>query len=78
MDLLDERRPGQGNGARSGHEPVRLILSRNASSISMGLVGCLCVALPIAFEAAGDAYWPLVIAYGGCLVGIAIVGGVGL
>lgn len=51
---------------------VMRILSLNIPSIVVGLVGCLCVALPIAFEVAGIAYWPIVIAYGGVLIGIAL------
>lgn len=51
---------------------VKRILSLNLGSFVVGLVGCLCIALPMAFGLAGTAFWPLVIAYGGCLVGIAL------
>ena len=73
---MDERRPrprkrrsddGAGN-------TVKEILARNIPSIVMGIVGCFCVFLPIACGMAGLDYWPLVIAYGGCLVGIGISG----
>lgn len=59
---------------KDGRETVREILARNVASISMGIVGCFCVTIPIAFKVAGTAYWPFVVAYGGCLVGIAFSG----
>lgn len=55
---------------------VKRILARNASAICVCLTGCACVAIPIAFGVAGVDYWPLVVAYGGCLVGVGVSGGV--
>lgn len=59
---------------KDGRETVREILSRRMSSICVCLTGCFCVGLPIAFGIAGTDYWPLVVAYGGCLVGVAVSG----
>lgn len=73
---MDERRPrprkrrsddGLGNA-------VKEILARNVPSITVGIVGCLCVYLPIANGVAGQDFWPFVVAYGGCLVGCALGG----
>lgn len=57
-----------------GLETVRKIVTRNVPSLSVGIVGCLCVYLPIANNIAGQDFWPLVVAYGGCLVGCALSG----
>lgn len=72
----DERRPRQrkrrsNDGAGN---TVKRILTRNLPSIAVGLVGCFCVSLPIAFGIAGLDYWPFVVAYGGCLIGCALGG----
>ena len=57
-----------------GLDTVKEIVARNIPSIVVTIVGCLCVALPIAYNVAGEAYWPFVVAYGGCLVGCALGG----
>lgn len=54
---------------------VRQIVARNAKEIVLGSVGCLCVGMPIAMQVAGQDFWPLVVAYGGCLIGIVLGGG---
>ena len=43
-------------------------------AITVAVVGCLCVYLPISFGIAGQDFWPIVIAYGGCLLGCALGG----
>ena len=53
---------------------VKEILARNIPSVTIGVVGCACVYLPIANSVAGQDFWPLVVAYGGCLVGLALTG----
>lgn len=76
VQQFDERRP-RPRKRRSDDglgKAVTEILARNIPSIVMCLTGCLCVALPIAFKVAGMDWWPLVIAYGGCLVGIGLSG----
>lgn len=76
VQRVDERRPTPMKRRSDDGiaKSVKEILARNVPSICVGAVGCFCVALPIAFEVAGTAYWPLVIAYGGCLVGVALSG----
>ena len=78
VQRVDERRPTPMKRRSDDGiaKSVKEILARNVPSICVGVVGCLCVALPIAFKVAGVAYWPLVIAYGGCLVGIALSGAI--
>lgn len=73
---IDERRP-RPRMRRSDDglaKAVKRILALGTPSIVLGIVGCLCIALPIAFEVAGTAWWPLVVAYGGVLLGLALPG----
>ena len=71
----DRHRPTPMKRCREdGRGTVREILARNFGSIAVCSVGCFCVAMPIAFGVAGLGFWPLVIAYGGCLVGCALGG----
>ena len=65
------RRPNDGIG-----KTVEPILARWLPSCSVGLAGCACMLLPIANGMAGESFWPFVVAYGGCLVGIALMRGV--
>lgn len=71
----DRHRPTPRKRCRKdGRETVKEIVARNVPSIAVGTVGCLCVYLPIANNIAGQGFWPLVVAYGGCLVGCALGG----
>lgn len=76
MNKQNERRPGQGNDARNGHEPVRKILSRNFSRICIGVTGVLGIAIALHFTEIDNAIiWA--VAYSGLLIGFALgdVGG---
>lgn len=76
VQQIDERRP-RSRKRRSDDglaEAVKGILARHVSSISVAAAGCFCIFMPIAFGVAGVDYWPLVVAYGGCLVGVAVSG----
>lgn len=76
VQQVDERRPTPMKRRSDDGiaKSVTEILARNVPSICIGFVGCFCVGLPIAYGVAGVAYWPLVVAYGGCLVGVAMSG----
>ena len=76
MSRQKERRPGQGNDARNGREPVRKILSRNFSRICIGVTGVLGIAIALHFTELDNAIvW--VAGYSGMLLGFALgnVGG---
>lgn len=71
----DERRPRpRKRRSDDSRETVKQILARHMPAITVAVVGCLCVYLPISFGIAGQDFWPIVIAYGGCLLGCALGG----
>lgn len=66
----NERRPGQGNSAQNGREPVRSILSRNFFRICIGVTGVFGVV--IALATVNDTNIVLICSYSGLLVGLAV------
>ena len=76
MSTQNERRPGQGNDARNGREPVRKILSRNFSRICIGVTGVFGIAIALLFTEIDNAII-CAVAYSGLLIGFALgnVGG---
>lgn len=71
MSTQNERRPGQGNGARNGREPVKSILSRNFARIVIGVTGVFgCLIMWHFSDMENAIIWGT--AYSGMLIGFAL------